>query len=119
MITDNELEFLTKRKKMVRAWPFVGVPMIVVMIGFLVGLYFRAPLLINPYALMARLEAKNIDQSTIVLSALLLPIAFLVLFFLLFAIVLLTFALISKEKKYIRIIDALQAQKKTNTSGKD
>jgi hypothetical protein len=115
MINDQELEFLAKRKKMVRAWPFAGMLLIVVIIVFLIGIYFRAPLLINPYALLARLGAKNIAQSTLVLLAGMLPIAFLTVFFLLLVIVLYMFAFISREKKYIQIIEALLEQQKKTT----
>lgn len=108
MLNEMEEKFLAKRKKLVKYWNIVGV-ILILMISFLaIMLYFKSPLLLNPFELNKRMIRKTIKSSTIILLATLLPITNGIIVFLLFTIILFGFVFISHEKKYIKILEELE-----------
>lgn len=109
-LSDQEKRFLGKRIRLVRAWKYVGVVLIVGLTGLWVSIFWFVPFLANPFEVMARLNADSIPQSIMVLSTAVLPVIVLTCFLLVLAMVLLTFAAISNERKYLAII-----QKKMDT----
>jgi NADH:ubiquinone oxidoreductase subunit H len=58
----------------------------------------------NPFAVLARLQSDSVSQSALTLSAALLPVVVLTCLLLAVAMVLLTFAAFSIERKYLAIL---------------
>lgn len=106
-LDDKYIQFMAKRKKLARTWPVVGTVLLAVLIAFLAWLYYHNPLLVNPFEIISRLEKGTVEQSTLVLMAVLLPFMFLTCFVLLAALVLFVFSAFSAEKRHMRAVDML------------
>jgi len=106
-LNEQYKNFLVKRRRFAKSWPLVGILLLLGIFAFLIWLFLRNPLLVNPFEVASRLEAGTIEKSTLVLMAGMLPIMFLACFFILLVMVLFAFAVFSNEKKYIKIIDLL------------
>ena len=107
VLTKQQQEFLTRRGKLQRAWRITGP---VVLVGLVVAgviLFFNYPLMFNPYESVTRLDAGTLEDTTVQLMALLLPIAILMVFVMLVVVVLLVFAVIDNDRKYLAIIQRL------------
>jgi hypothetical protein len=107
-LTRAQEDFLLKRKKLVQSWPFVGTFLLLFLLFIAGWMYFHNPLLVNPFAVAAEVDAASLDPSTLILMAILLPVGILVAFFVLTVLVLLGFGVIFNEKKYQQIIDVLK-----------
>ena len=83
--------------------------MLVILIGLGVWLLLGFPLMFNPFEVVARLEADSLQPGTLQLMALFLPLAMLMLFGLLVTVLLLVFAAMANDRKYLAIIDRCQA----------
>ena len=70
-----------------------------------VFMFFRYPLMFNPFELIARLEAGTLEDTTVHVMAMLLPVVMSLVLFMLFTIIMLTYAVMSNDKKYLAIID--------------
>ncbi len=103
-LNEQEQAFLARRSRLLRAWPYAGTILLITLIGFGAFLFWRVPMLANPHAVLSRLEANSISQSTMVVSVVLLPILFVVCVILASSIVLFTFAHLANERKYLQII---------------
>jgi hypothetical protein len=101
-MNEQEQAFLTRRARLIRAWPYAGSILLTTVIGFGGFLFWRVPTLANPYAVLSRLETNSIPQSTMMISAVLLPIAFMACVILAASIVLFTFAHLSNEGEFGR-----------------
>ena len=101
--------FLDKRRGLIRAWRYVGPVLLLAILGFSAYLFIRTPLLINPFEVISRLEAGTLEESTTVILAAMLPVMFGGMLVLLIAIVLVMYAAIANEKKYVAIIEKLRS----------
>ncbi len=106
-LTEQEVRFLAHRTKLVNAWRYVGVVLLVGVAGFAGWLFWFAPLLANPFTVLTRLENSSIPPSTMALSTALLPIVFLTCIVLALAIVLFVFSAISNERKHLAIVQRM------------
>lgn len=106
-ISERERRFIDRRRNVVRYWRFAGPLLVVMVVGFAAWLYLRTPLLIDPFEMLARLEAGEIPESTLVIMAALVPVLFLGLLVLLAGLVVIMYAAISGEKRYLAIIETL------------
>jgi hypothetical protein len=106
-LTEQEKSFFTKREKLVRAWPLFGSVMLIVVLCLAGWLFWRNPLLVNPWVVLTRLEAGSIPDSTLLLMAGLLPIAMLLCLAIVLVTLLFAFVALSNERKYISIIHRL------------
>ncbi len=97
--------YLEKRRKLLKAWTYVGPFLLLAIIGFAGYLYLNIPWLINPYEVLSRLQAGSIPQSTIETMAIMLPVMILMVCILLLVVVVIMYAAFSNEKKYLRIVD--------------
>jgi hypothetical protein len=104
-VTEGEAAFLARRQRLTRWWTPVGWSLLIGIGGMLGWMSWRTPLLVNPQLVIASLEQDAIPQSTLRLMAGLLPVAWLLCFLLLAALVLCQFAAISTEKRLLRIIE--------------
>ena len=94
---------------LVRIWPFVG-PLLLASVGILAAwLFWKTPLLINPYAVLEQLQAGIMPDSTVALLAGLLPIVLLACLVLLLAMVLFLFVTLANERNYMAMIEKLHS----------
>jgi len=103
-LRDEEQRFIRKRSRLLEAWRYVGVILLIVLLGLGIWLFLSKPMLGNPFAVMSRLQSGSISQSTLFLMAGMLPIVVLMCIGLSVAVVLSAYAAFSNEKKYISII---------------
>lgn len=99
--------FIAKRRSLLKAWRYVGPLLLVLIAGLATYLYLKTPLMINPFALVTAIEAGAIEDSTLQLMAVFVPLLFLVVCFLLVVLVVLMYAAFANEKKYLAILDRL------------
>jgi len=104
LLSNEEQQFLAKRSRFVKAWPYVGAILLVMLIGLGMWLFWSKPLLANPFVVLSRLNSSSVPASTMVLMAGLLPVVVLMCVVLAITIVLFAFAAFSNEKKYLAII---------------
>ena len=104
-LTPAELEFLDRRRRLTRLWPLVGGLLLLVIASLVGWLLWRNPLLINPWVVMAGLEARSIPGSMLLLMAGILPIMTLMTLLLLVLLVLSLFASFHNERKHMRIVE--------------
>jgi len=100
--------FLEKRRILLRAWRYAGPLLLLGIGGFAAYLYFNTPLLINPFAVASGIESGSIEQSTLQLMAVFVPVLFITACFLLVVLVVLMYAAFANEKKYLAILDELE-----------
>ncbi|MDY6951370.1 MAG: hypothetical protein SWE60_07660 [Thermodesulfobacteriota bacterium] len=82
--------------------------MLVVIIGLVVYLNVKAPLLMNPFEVVSRLDSGTLQQSSLEVMAVLLPIMSIVVCFLLVVCVALMYVGLSNEKKYLGMLEKMK-----------
>lgn len=107
MMDEQQQLFWERRNRLLNAWKFVGPLLLLSIVGLLLWFYLRNPLLVNPFEIATRLDNETLQQSTLVIMAVMLPIMFLACFVLLLAIIGLMYAAFFNEKKYRQIINKL------------
>jgi hypothetical protein len=108
-LTEAEERFLKKRETLTRLWPICG-GFLLASLTFLIGwMLWRSPLLVNPVAALNAIEAETIMPNTLRLMAGMLPIAMIIIFVLITAMVLFVYAALSNEKRHLEIIRRLQS----------
>jgi len=112
-LDERQIQFLKRRGKLVGLWPLAGSFLLVLLLVLIAWLYFRAPLLVNPFEVMARLDAGTIEESTLLLSAVLLPVMTLTCIVILIAMILFMFSAFSTEKKHLLLIAKLLEEHKS------
>ena len=103
----SDASFIGKRRKLVRFGPIVSGLCLALVSGLGLWIYFQQPRLMNYVEVARQIESGSLDQLTVELMAVMLPIAMLMCLLLLAAVVALSWFGLSKEKRYIRIIDEL------------
>lgn len=96
--------FLKRRRRLVRAWPFVGGGLLAALVLFSAWLYVRTPLLINPVEIVRRIEGGGVDSATLLTLAGLVPVLLLSCIFLLFVLIAFGFAKFRTESKYLALL---------------
>jgi ABC-type transport system involved in multi-copper enzyme maturation permease subunit len=108
MHTDDRLDaFLEKRRKLIVAWRVAGPLLLLLLAALFVWLYLKIPLLINPFEVAGRLESGTLDEPTLAMMSMLLPVMISLSLLLIVVLILFVYAAISNEKKYLRLIDRL------------
>jgi len=104
-LSEKDAEFIARRRQLIGNWRYVG-GVLVLLIGALgVYLWFRAPLLANPFFVIARIEAATIAETTLLLSAVMLPLVTLALIGMLGVCVLIIYRALAHERRLIVIIE--------------
>lgn len=99
VLTERETLFLDRRRKLLRIWPFAR-PLLLASVGILAAwLLWKTPLLINPYAVLAQLQAGTMPDSTVALLACLVLTVAMLLFL---------FVALAYERKYMAMINKLR-----------
>lgn len=104
---DKERSFLEERQRLVRYWKIAGPLMIGVFLGLVGWLYLKAPLFIDPFRVLSRLEEETLEPSTLILMAGLLPVVVITTLVVLAALIIFSYCAIRREKKYLQIIRGL------------
>lgn len=107
MLSESDTAFLAARRRFVRTWPVAGWSVLAVLVALAGWLLATRPLLISPWAAMARLEAGTLPPSTLALAAVMLPVAMLMCLLVTAAAVLFGFAAFANERRHLAIIDQL------------
>lgn len=113
MITENDISFLKKRKKLNKLWPFVGTGMFITVAVLYVFLYVKTPALVNPYHIIKLLESNQLDSGKIKVLAALCPFISLFLFIVVGIIIIYGFSWAKLERRYLNIIDDLYRGKES------
>jgi len=98
--------FLNQRRLANRVWKSTGPLLIgglVILYGFL---WFTAPMLVNPFAVLNRLQAESIDITTLQTMAIMLPVVFCLLCVLVVAVVIIIYRMAALERRYQLIVEA-------------
>lgn len=103
-LSEKEERFLAKRTRLVRVWPYAGSVLLAGLFGVTGMIICFAPVLINPFAVMARLKSNTLPPSTMALWASQLPQLLLLYLVSVWAGVLFVFAAFSNERKYLAIV---------------
>lgn len=104
-LSDKQRKFVRSRRKLISFRKYVVLFLSILFVAFLGWMYYRAPLLVNPYEVMSRVESSSLDKNTMILMAGMLPIMVLLALFLLGALIIFLTIAMSNEARYIEIID--------------
>jgi hypothetical protein len=110
-INQKQNDFLEKRRRLLKAWRYVGPMMLFAIFCLVLFLKISTPLLINPYEVISRLESGTIDQSSLEMMAVLLPVIFILVCFILVVLVVMMYMAYSNEKKYLEILEAIKRER--------
>lgn len=108
MLTEKQQRLILRRKTLTALWKWVGPACLLLIVGVLGYLFYRTPLLMNPYFLIEQIEGGTLPETTIYVSAVVGSLAFLACGILMLCIIILLFGAVANEKKLLNIIDALQ-----------
>ncbi|MDY0281724.1 MAG: hypothetical protein RBR35_14325 [Salinivirgaceae bacterium] len=106
-LNDNEEQFIEKRRRLAKIFPIVGGVMFALIICYLIWAYLRTPMLVNPYAIKEKIMNNTIQNSTLTLMSMMLPIAIWALFTSILVLIGFMFSWNAMEKKYLRIIERI------------
>ena len=109
MQTLREQHYLQRRERMVRRWPLIGAVLLGLLLALAGGLAWWSPLLINPWAVIARLEGQGLPEATLLMMAAILPIVTLTLLVVVFAGVLFAWLAMANERRLLGIVRRLQS----------
>jgi hypothetical protein len=107
-ISNKEIRFLQERRKLNR---YGYIALSICAVGFICGalyLVIKTPNLINPFAFMESFSNGEVENSTVILMAALLPLMTLTLFVTILAMLLISLVVIRNERKLLLIVDSLQ-----------
>ncbi|RMH69685.1 MAG: hypothetical protein D6675_11610 [Gemmatimonadetes bacterium] len=91
--------------------------MLIFLASMIVFMFIKVPYLVNPVYVAEALKTNSLHASLMTTSVLLLPIVVLFIFFIIAIVVLYGFAIISREKHYIAIIESLENENKSANDG--
>ena len=107
-LSGADAEFVAKRRQLIGAWRYVGGLLTLAVAGFALYLWFRVPLLANPIETARQLEAGDVPDTTLMMSAIILPLVMAMLFIVVVALVAVIYRAFAHERRHIAIIDQLQ-----------
>jgi hypothetical protein len=107
MLSEADLRFLAGRRRYVRTWKLAAAGMLAALAAVILWLALRVPTLVNPLVVAERLRTGAIDRAALETASLLLPVAVLGCLAITLVVVLLGFAVMANERRYLRIIDRL------------
>ena len=104
----NNLEFIKKRIILVRWWSIAGSVMLAVLGGLMLWLFVRVPNFINPLHVAGQLQAGTLEQTSLEIMAVILPIVVLGLLLVCVVMISFGFVVFANERRYIQIIEEIQ-----------
>lgn len=106
-MTEGDLKFLQRRRRMAGSWKTAGILSLVVLAGVLVWLFLKTPALVNPVFVVSQLEAGRLGRGTVELMAAILPLAILGCFLTTTVMIGFGFTVFAIERRYLGIIEGL------------
>jgi hypothetical protein len=97
--------FLEKRRTLLAVWRYTGPLLLLAIGGFVAYLFVNTPLLINPVAATSGVKSGSVEQSTLHMMAVFVPVLFITVCSLLVVLIVLMYAAFANEKKYLAILD--------------
>lgn len=113
MLDIRDHEFIRKRKNLIILWNSVAVIILLFLSTMLVFMFIEVPYLVNPVHVAEALKTNSLNESIMTISVLSLPIAVLLIFIIVVIVVIYGFSIISREKRYIAIIESLEKDEKS------
>jgi hypothetical protein len=107
MMTADDRAFVGQRMRLLRAWPWLGGALLTAVLGLWGYLLFSRSLLMNPWALLQRLEGGIIPHATLAALAVLGSMGFLCLGVVMVAVIALLWASARNEQRLLGIIQRL------------
>ncbi len=104
-LTPTEQAFVDRRRRLLSLWPYAGSGLVAGMLGFALWLWFSAPLMINPLATVAALKSGSLEESTLAVIAVMLPILLLAMLGAFLVVVGLFFAAFRNERRLLELLD--------------
>ena len=109
-LTESELKWLAQRRTLLSLWPWTGGGMIAGLLGFATWLWLSVPLMINPWATVRAIEAGSVEDSTLTIMAVMLPILMLACLGLIVGIIVILFAVFGNERRLIALVEKLDRE---------
>ncbi|MCB1761625.1 MAG: hypothetical protein KDI27_00620 [Gammaproteobacteria bacterium] len=105
--------FLEKRERRTNYWPFFGVALLLLVVVYGVWLWVKMPHLINPWQVVASIEAGALSDSKMGVMVVMLPVVVDTLLLFTFVVILLWFVAFYNERRLIRLVRRLEADIKS------
>ena len=105
MATETNEAFIKRRRLLLGTWRSMG-PVLVAAVAIFYGtLWFSAPILVSPFAVMNRLQENTLDQATLQTMAIMLPLVTTLLCLVLGAVVALIYGAARVERRYQAMLE--------------
>ncbi|MCD4784498.1 MAG: hypothetical protein K8T10_11810 [Candidatus Eremiobacteraeota bacterium] len=111
MLSDDDLKFIEKRKKINKYWPIIGITLPLMLISVFLYLFLRTPKLANPYHVVDLLNTNKLDPTSMSILSVICPLTIDFLFITMGILIIYVWLAVKMERKYIRMIDELKADK--------
>jgi hypothetical protein len=108
MLGRDDLAYVQRRAQLQRWWPYVGGALLAAVLGLWGYLFLSGSLLVNPWALMQRLERDDVGESTLAALAVLGSMGFLALGIVMLAVLGLLWAAMRNERRLLDVIRQLR-----------
>jgi hypothetical protein len=108
MMADGERAYVQRRARLQRWWPWVGGLLLAAVLGLWGYLFLSGSLLVNPWALLERLERNDVGAGTLAALAVLGTMGFLSLGIVMLAVLVLLWAAMRNERRLLDIIRKLE-----------
>jgi hypothetical protein len=103
-LSEPQTAFLVKRQRRLRYLPYAGAFIGATWWGLVVWLWLAHPLLVNPFEVQQRLQSDMLADSTLVLMALVLPLAIDMCLLLTLVVIVFTVIAFTIERRYAEIV---------------
>ncbi len=104
-LNPTDQAFVDRRRRLIALWPYVGGGMLAGLLGFATWLWLFIPLMVNPWATVEALKSGSLEETTLYVMAVLLPILMLACLGAFVLMVGLAFAVFRNERRLIEILD--------------
>lgn len=104
MRSESDSDFIQRRKRLVACWPVAASVLIATVIGIGTWSWTNAPFLANPGRVAKALTYGTVPHHHLETAAMLLPVLFWLVLFLMILFIGIGFAFIATEKRYLKIL---------------
>lgn len=108
MLSRDDDAFLQRRARLHRWWPWAAAALLLAVLGLWGYFFASGSLLVNPWAILTRLEAGDLPPATLAALAVLGAVGFLTLGFVMVAMVGLFWAALRNERRLLEIVRKLR-----------
>jgi hypothetical protein len=108
-ISDDDA-FIARRKKAIKMAPFAVIASLALLSGYIIYLWIKAPFMISISVVMQRLQENSFPLSTLQTAMIMMPMNIMLIVFLMLVLIIFLYIGLSREKRYIKIIEELKSQ---------